>query len=61
MYLCTYMNEEGDDGEDDFSETSSLSYTLRNVCFTDVDRVCRVPLRKPIHLCTLMLFIIRVK
>ncbi len=29
-----------------------LSYILRDVSFTEVDRVCRVAFREPIHLCT---------
>jgi hypothetical protein len=45
--------EEGDDGETVSSETPSLlSYILRYVSFGEVDRVCRVPLREPMHLCT---------
>jgi hypothetical protein len=37
------------------SETPSLqSYTLRCDSFTEVDRVCRVALREPMHLCTCM-------
>jgi hypothetical protein len=53
MHLCTCVSEEGDDGEAACSETPSLlSYTLRFVSFTEVGRVCRVPLREPIHLCT---------
>ena len=53
MYLCTYVNEEGGDGEAERSETPSLlSNTLRCVSFTEVDSVYRVALREPIHLCT---------
>jgi hypothetical protein len=29
-----------------------LSYTLRDVSFAEVGRVCRVALREPMHLCT---------
>ena len=53
MHLCTCMSEEGGDGESACSETSSLmSYTLRDVSFKEVDNVCRVALREPMHLCT---------
>ncbi len=45
MYLCTYVSEEGGDGEVPRSETSSLlSYILRCVSFGEVDRVYRVAL-----------------
>jgi hypothetical protein len=45
MHLCTCVSEEGDDGEAERSETSSLmSYTLTYVSFTEVDSVCRVVL-----------------
>jgi hypothetical protein len=47
------VSEEGGDGEAVRSETSSLlSYTLRDVSFAEVGRVCRVPLREPMNLCT---------
>ena len=37
--LCTYVNEEGGDGEGAGSEVSSLlSYTLRYVSLTDLDK-----------------------
>jgi hypothetical protein len=50
MNLCTYVSEEGDDGETVRSETSSLlSYTLTYVSFTEVGRVFRVPFREPMH------------
>ena len=53
MYLYTCVSEEGDDGEAPFPETPSLlSYTLRYISFTEVDSVCRVALREPMHLCT---------
>jgi hypothetical protein len=53
MHLCTYVSEEGGDGEVSHSETPSLlSYTLTYVSFTEVGRVCRVALREPMHLCT---------
>jgi hypothetical protein len=53
MHLCTYVSEEGDDGESARSETPSLlSYTLRYFSFIEVDRVSRVALREPMHLCT---------
>jgi hypothetical protein len=53
MHMCTYVREEGDDGEDVCSETPSLlSYTLRYVSFAEVGSVCRVALREPMHLCT---------
>ncbi len=59
--MCTCVKEEGDDGEDAHSETSSLlSYTLRDVSFAalryvsfaEVGIVCRVALREPMYLCT---------
>jgi hypothetical protein len=31
-----------------------MSYTLRYVSFAEVDSVCRVVFREPIHLCTCM-------
>ena len=38
--LCTSVTEEGGDGEGAGSETSSLlSYTLRYVSLTDLDRL----------------------
>jgi hypothetical protein len=53
MHLCTYVREEGDDGEAARAETTSLlSYTLRYFSFTEVGSVCRVALREPMHLCT---------
>ena len=53
MHLCTCVSEEGGDGEAACSETPSLlSYTLRDVSFTEVGSVCRVVLREPMHLCT---------
>ena len=53
MHLCTYVSEEGDDGEAVRSETPSLlSYTRRYVSFTEIDNVCRVPLQEPMYLCT---------
>jgi hypothetical protein len=33
-------------------ESFLLSYKLRDVSCTEVDRVCRVALREPMHLCT---------
>jgi hypothetical protein len=45
MYLCTYVREEGGDGEAVRSETPSLlSNTLAGVSFGEEDRVCRVAL-----------------
>ena len=39
MHLCTCVSEEGGDGESVDSEASSLlSYTLRYVRLTDLDR-----------------------
>jgi hypothetical protein len=39
IHLCTCVSEEGGDGEVPCSEMSSLlSYTLRYVSFTEVDR-----------------------
>jgi hypothetical protein len=53
MHLCTYVSEEGDDGETACSETPSLlSYTLRWVSFSEAGSVFRVALREPMHLCT---------
>ncbi len=53
MHLCTYVSDEGGDEEAACSETPSLlSYILRDVSFTEIDRVCRVVMREPIHLCT---------
>ncbi len=53
IHLCTYVSEEGDDGESPWPETPSLmSYTLRYISFTEVDSVGRVVFREPIHLCT---------
>jgi hypothetical protein len=53
MHLCTYVIEEGGDGEAVFSETPSLmSYILRCVSFVEVDSVCRTALRKPMYQCT---------
>jgi hypothetical protein len=53
MHLCTYVSEEGGDGEAARSETPSLlSYTLRYVSFAEVGIICRVALREPMHLCT---------
>jgi hypothetical protein len=50
MHLCTYVSEEGGDGEAVCSETSSLlSYTLRYVSFAEVGNVCRVVLEEPMH------------
>ncbi len=43
--LCTYVNEEGGDGERVVSEElSQLSYTLRYVSLTDLGRLCQVGL-----------------
>ncbi len=40
--LCTYVSEEGDDGEGTDSEgLSLLSYTLRYVSLTDLVRLCQ--------------------
>jgi hypothetical protein len=51
--LCTYVSEEGGDGEDTVSETPSLfSYTLRYVSLAELVTLCRVGLRDPMHLCT---------
>ena len=53
MHLCTCVSEVGGDGETTCSETPSLlSYTLRDVSFAEVGRVCRVAFREPMHLCT---------
>ena len=41
-HLCTYVIEEGGDGESAGSEDLSLlSYTLRYVSLTDLDRLCQ--------------------
>ena len=43
--LCTYVNEEGGDGERVVSEElSQLSYTLRYVSLTDLGRLYQVGL-----------------
>ena len=53
MNLCTYVNEEGGDGEVVCSETPSLlSYTLRYVSLAELGNVCQVGFREPMHLCT---------
>ncbi len=53
MHLCTCVSEEGGDGEDERSETTSLlSNTHRCVSFAEVGRVCRVVFREPMYLCT---------
>ena len=47
------MSEEGGDGEGADSETPSLlSYILRYVSLTELDTLCRVGFRDPMHLCT---------
>ena len=47
------MSERGGDGESVVSESLSLlSYTLRYVSLVDLDRLCQLGVRKPIHLCT---------
>jgi hypothetical protein len=52
IHLCTYVNEEGGDGETVVSEASALfSYTLRYVSLTELGTLCRVGLRDPMHLC----------
>ncbi len=51
--LCTCVNTEGGDGEDVGSETQCLfSYTLRYVSLAELDTLCRVGFRDPMHLCT---------
>jgi hypothetical protein len=53
MDLCTYVNEEGGDGEAACSETPSLmSYILRYVSFAEVGRIYRTVFREPMNLCT---------
>jgi hypothetical protein len=53
MYLCTCVREEGVDGEGVGSEvTSLLSYTLKYVSLTDLDRLCQFGFRYPMYLCT---------
>jgi hypothetical protein len=47
--LCTFVREEGGDGEGESSEVPLLSYTLRYVSLTELGHVCQ------------LLFIIRVK
>ncbi len=40
--MCTYVNEEGGDGEGaDSEDLSLLSYTLRYVSLADLDRLCQ--------------------
>jgi hypothetical protein len=51
MHLCTYVSEEGGDGEGADSETPSLlSYTLRYVSLAELGTLSRVGFREPIHL-----------
>jgi hypothetical protein len=51
--LCTYVIEEGGDGEGADVEASSLmSYILRYVSLSELGTLCRVGLRDPMHLCT---------
>ena len=46
------MNEEGGDGEGVDLEAQSLaSYTLRYVSLAELDTLCRVGFRDPMHLC----------
>ena len=50
--MCTCVSEEGGDGEGAGSEAPSLlSYTLRYVSLAELDTLCRVGLRDPMHLC----------
>ena len=43
MHLFVYVREEGGDGESVVSEALSLlSYTLRYVSLSDLDRLCQV-------------------
>jgi hypothetical protein len=45
MHLCTYVSEEGGDGEDAGSEAPALlSYTLRYVSLVELGTLCRVGL-----------------
>jgi hypothetical protein len=49
MHLCTYVSEEGGDGEGVDSEAPSLlSYTLGYVSLVELVTVCRVGFREPI-------------
>jgi hypothetical protein len=51
--LCGNVREEGGDGKGPVSETPSLSsYILRYISLAELDTLCRVGLRDPMHLCT---------
>ncbi len=51
--MCTYVREEGGDGEGAVSEVSSLmSYTLRHVSLVELGHVDQVGFREPMYLCT---------
>jgi hypothetical protein len=53
MHLCTCVSEEGVNGEEVDSEVSHLlSYTLRYVSVSDLDRDFQFGFREPMYLCT---------
>jgi hypothetical protein len=55
MHLCACVSEEGRDGEGVDLEAQSLSsYIRRYVSLPELDTLCRVGLREPIHLCAYM-------
>ncbi len=50
--LCTYVSEEGGDGEGAVSAMPSLlSYTLKCVSLTELGTLCQFRLRVPMYLC----------
>jgi hypothetical protein len=52
MHLCSFVNEEGGDGEGTFSEDPSLlSYTLRHVSLSELGTLCQFGLQVPMDLC----------
>ena len=51
--MCSFVSEEGGDGKGAASKTPSLlSYILRYISLSELDTLCRVGFRDPIHLCT---------
>jgi hypothetical protein len=50
--LCTYVREEGGNGQGSGSDDPSLlSYTLRYVSLAELDTLCQFGFREPMHLC----------
>ncbi len=51
--MCSFVREEGGDGKGAASKTPSLlSYILRYISLSELDTLCRVGFRDPIHLYT---------